>query len=313
MQSAGVNVKHEIWMRNNALTCRRCARDLGRGELQVGHKYETCKGTAAGRALALLTGNTNHLWVQYAIPAMDMIRQGSRVIRAPKVPEIAVVRGKLEGFLETVEGRHSLRTCLGEDGWDAVMAGSRRAQDHGCVPVPGGQEARWSNARPLNQTRLTGTRRKGAGMKGHQRQQPRHRMCWVKRRKEGFVEGSGTRGQQQRRGSDPGVSTATGRGTTRRRRAVRCRGERKGNQREETVLRLVANGWLGNRSRHTAYDRWLAWFGKGTKGGTEDITSTGEARWSSVRGADASRLSEWARDCGHSASLEPLGLSPRSG
>ena len=177
----------------------------------------------------------------------------------------------------------------------------------------GARRARWSNARPLNQTRLTGTRRKGAGMKGHQRQQPRHRMCWVKQWKEGFVEGSGTRGQQRRRRNDLGVSTTTGRRMIRRRRAVRCRRARKGNQREEAVLRLVANGWLGNRSRHMAYDRWLAWFGKGTKGGTEDITSTGEARWSSVRGADASRLSEWARDCGHSASFQPLELPPRSG
>ena len=140
IQCAGVNVKHEIWTRNSALTCRRCARVFGKGELQVGHKYETCKGTAVGRALALLTGNANHLWAQYAIPAMDMIKQGSSVIRAPKVPEIAVVWGKLEGFLGTVEGRHSLRTCLGEDGWDVVVAGSRRAQAHCSTPVPRGQE-----------------------------------------------------------------------------------------------------------------------------------------------------------------------------
>ena len=137
-QGAGVNVKHEIWMQNGALTCRRCARVLGRGELQVPHKYETCKGTAAGRALALLTGNTNHLWAQYAIPAMDMIRKGASVIRAPKVPEIAIEWAKLEGFLETVEGRHSLRTCLGDDGWDTLVAGIRRVQDRDPTQTEGG-------------------------------------------------------------------------------------------------------------------------------------------------------------------------------
>ena len=100
--------------------CRRCARTFGKGELQASHCYEACKGTAGGRALAALTGNVNYIWADFALPAIELIKQGAAEVRIPLVPEIAVGWGQLQPFMCSAEGRHCLKGCLGDEAWHGL-------------------------------------------------------------------------------------------------------------------------------------------------------------------------------------------------
>ena len=123
------NIRHEIWRVEGSLRCRRCAREFGKGGLQPGHAYETCKGTASGRALAALTGNVNHLWADFAIDAIKLLKQGAELVRATKVPEIAVDWSQLEEYMGTAEGRQALQRCIGEEAWNEVRMRERERQD----------------------------------------------------------------------------------------------------------------------------------------------------------------------------------------
>ena len=141
------NIRHEIWRIEGALRCRRCAREFGQGDLQAGHSYETCKGTAAGRALAALTGNINYMWADFALPAIRLIKQGAVIVKATKVPEVSVDWNQLDGFTATAEGRHALQGCLGEEAWQELrrrererQARPKRAREGGGESVEGRQE-----------------------------------------------------------------------------------------------------------------------------------------------------------------------------
>ena len=111
------NIRHEVWRIEGRMKCRRCARDFGRGDLQAANAYESCKGTAAGRALAALTGNINYVWADYALPYIDLVKKGAALVKAAKVPELVVDWNQLEVFSGTVEGRHALQGCLAEGAW----------------------------------------------------------------------------------------------------------------------------------------------------------------------------------------------------
>ena len=127
------NIRHEIWRIEGELKCRRCARTFGKGDLPANCGYETCNGTAAGRALAALTGNVNYAWAEFALPAIEMIKKGARLVRSAGVPEIAVDWGRLGFLAESIEGRHVLRGSLGEGAWQGLsrIGAMREGQGRG--------------------------------------------------------------------------------------------------------------------------------------------------------------------------------------
>ena len=124
-REASTVIKHEVWRTGRKLLCRRCARQLGEGELDPVHRYEPCNGTAAGRGLAKVTGNVNHLWMECAIPATRMLQQGAFLVQVSAIPEARIDRERIQEFANTVEGRHTLKACLGEEHWAAL----RRNED----------------------------------------------------------------------------------------------------------------------------------------------------------------------------------------
>ena len=104
---ASSNIRHEVWSVEGMLQCRRCARTFGKADLPTSSCYETCSGTAVGRALAALTGNVNYVWADFARPAIELIKMGAHMVRASRVPEVAVDWRQLESFTETPEGRQA--------------------------------------------------------------------------------------------------------------------------------------------------------------------------------------------------------------
>ena len=124
------NIRHEVWKIEGRLKCRRCSRDFGRGDLQAANAYESCKGTAAGRALAALTGNINYVWADYASPYLNLVKKGAVLVKAAKVPELVVDWSQLEVFSGTAEGRHTLQGCIAEGAWQELRR-RERAPKHG--------------------------------------------------------------------------------------------------------------------------------------------------------------------------------------
>ena len=80
--SPSSNIEHELWNVYGTIKCRRCARTFGEGEFQASRCYETCKGIVGGTALAALTGNANYMWADFALLAIDLIKQGSLEVSA---------------------------------------------------------------------------------------------------------------------------------------------------------------------------------------------------------------------------------------
>ncbi len=96
-------ISHELWRVGSCLLCRRCEKS-GEGEVeekQLG--VSECKGSAAGRAAMIATGNVNYKWWRFAVSVNSLEQQGASKVTSTRVPAAAVDHARLREVTQSVE------------------------------------------------------------------------------------------------------------------------------------------------------------------------------------------------------------------
>ncbi len=79
-------MSHELWTDRISITCRRCGRSAPRGAPHKPLLLEPCRGSAAGRAAALHTGNRNYVWYIFSLAKRALVEKGGTLTARSTVP-----------------------------------------------------------------------------------------------------------------------------------------------------------------------------------------------------------------------------------
>ncbi len=79
-------LSHELWTDRNNVTCRRCGRSAPRYASHKPLLTEACRGSAAGRAAAMHTGNQNYVWHTFSLTKKMLVEKGGTLTARSTVP-----------------------------------------------------------------------------------------------------------------------------------------------------------------------------------------------------------------------------------
>ncbi len=97
-------MSHELWTDRYRVTCRRCGRNAPRDAAHKPLLQEACRGSAAGRAAALHSGNKNHVWHSFALAKKTLVEKGGVLTARSTIPDELIDHSRIGELQADVSG-----------------------------------------------------------------------------------------------------------------------------------------------------------------------------------------------------------------
>ncbi len=190
-------LSHEAWEGRHVTSCRRCGRSAPKDAAHKPFLKEACRGSAAGRAAAAVSGNINMVWQHFLATTRSLVEKGAVLIIRSHVPEAMVDRDKLletAGTWADVIVRPAPTEDMGQEERDdlvypADQRGERDVAQRGVAVLPAAVELGPSGAHEMRRVRRrvddeAGTEARLAGSAGATAAVPAARVAITRRRPE---------------------------------------------------------------------------------------------------------------------------------